>query len=137
MTYKKRLLASLLCVTSFNSLAQDTVEPDDEDTSYMVGLMGVSDNSIYVGGEDKTQLLPYLNIQWGDFFLEGPSLGYRLFEHDNMTMAISLDFAGLGQNDWDDSPLLQDMRTIDNAIMASVRNRYETEVGEIGNGIEV
>lgn len=139
MTYKKKTIALVLSVLSMSVLANDRNDYDDEHENegaeYMVGLMVATDNSIYVGGEDKSDIRPYFKADWGRYYIEGPSLGVRLFDDNDMEFSLALEFDGLGDDNRDDSVQLKDMKKFDSVIMTTLNYSYETELGEFGVGL--
>lgn len=132
MTFKKLLPLLVLGVCSFQILANEADYKDnDEDSNYMLGLMVASESSIYLGGDDKTQLRPFFQAEWGRYFLEGASLGVKLLEQDDMTFSAAIELDGIFQDDRGDSYELSDMESLDSVLMASLKYEYETDFGEL------
>ncbi|WP_297598760.1 MipA/OmpV family protein [uncultured Cetobacterium sp.] len=55
---------------------------------YGVGLgIGVSD-SVYKGADDESYPMPLLDINYGDLYIKGITLGYKLYQNDLMVTSI-------------------------------------------------
>ncbi len=138
MTCKQFLWGSVLSLLSISVFANDYDESEqgafgnDDDYQFSVGAMIGRDPSIYVGGKDQTQAFPFFTARWGNFFFQGPSLGYMLHETENWQLSTTLDLDGLGNNNRDDSPVLADMGDFDSVFLASVKLDYGTEWGQLG-----
>lgn len=133
MNVKTLGLATLFSTLSFSILANpSTGESAEEQSNTMIGLLGLSSNSIYVEGEDKTRLIPFFAGRWGNIYLEGASLGYILAETESSSFSTAIELDSAFVDERDDSPALADMRELDSAFSASLNYQYEFDYGELG-----
>lgn len=123
------LLPALSCSVAAN---QANGQPPEQQSNTMLGLLGLSSNSIYLEGEDKTRLIPFFAGRWGNVYLEGASLGYILAESQRSTFSASIELDSAFVDERDDSPALADMRELDSAFSAALSYQYEFEHGELG-----
>lgn len=123
-------LPALIAVGLFanTSLAADS--DSDNEFNYAIGALAFTYSSPYIGGEQQTQLFPYLEFNYGPIFFEGGSLGSHLYGGDNwgIAAAVSLDF--MGDTERGDSRQLSDMEELDHVINGSLIVFYETDWGE-------
>lgn len=133
MNYLNRVLVTVLALGSTSVYATDKqLQGGEEAGNMVVGALVASSKSIYVGGEDKTRLLPFISGEWGAVYLQGASLGYKWAESKQATLSTSLELDGLFSQDRDDSPELQDMKEVGNVFMAALNYDYRTDFGEFG-----
>lgn len=71
----KSYYAGLLSIACTLSAVANT-----EPTPLVVGIVGSWVNSPYQGDKNRVYTLPYLNYQYGDFFVEGDKAGYRVWD---------------------------------------------------------
>jgi len=131
MTNKKFLLIPLVSFLSPNVYAEQPQDDhEEEQNSFMMGIFVGKDKSIYVGGEDKTRVNPYLSGEWGNIYLQGPALGYKLYDQGDLTISTEIELDGIFNDDRDNSAELSDMTSLDSVFMVGVNTSYETDYGE-------
>ncbi|WP_432205152.1 MipA/OmpV family protein [Cetobacterium somerae] len=79
----KKILMGLLAVTlSVTAMAENKVG---------IGAgVGVSD-SIYKGADDKAYPMPLLDINYGDFYVKGITVGYQFYKDDAFAASLFVD----------------------------------------------
>ncbi|MGL4653945.1 MipA/OmpV family protein [Cetobacterium sp.] len=79
----KKILLGLLALTmSATLLAED---------KFGIGVgMGLSD-SMYKGAEDKSYPMPLLDINYGDFYVKGVTVGYQFYKDDAFAASLFLN----------------------------------------------
>ncbi|MGL4629479.1 MipA/OmpV family protein [Cetobacterium sp.] len=79
----KKILLGLLALTmSATMFAED---------KFGIGAgMGLSD-SMYKGAEDKAYPMPLLDINYGDFYVKGVTVGYEFYKDDAFAASLFLD----------------------------------------------
>ena len=130
MNKRTLLLTTLMASLSMTAQAQQYDRDDDDDSESMIGLMYGNEKSIYVGGKDQSQLMPWISARWGNLYLEGPSLGYDFYRSQNYTASAFIELDGIFDENRDDSPDLADMGKFDSVVMAGLKIEYESEWGE-------
>ncbi len=128
MNYKV-LALTVVTGLAFNSATTQAQEQDDSTT---LGLFFGSENSIYVGGEDRTRVLPFFSGQWGDVYFRGASLGYNLASSERAKLSMSIELDGAFNDDRDDSSELADMESLDSVLLGSLNYQYMSDFGEFG-----
>lgn len=102
------------------------------ENKYGVGLgLGVSD-SIYKGADDRSYPMPLLDINYGDLYIKGITVGYNLYQNDALTTSIFVDpLAGFAV---DGADLARGYDNIDDRkfqTMAGLRVDYKTGLYDI------
>ena len=108
-------------------------DDDDHDGSRFRLVAGASvsvEQSPYVGGNDSVEVLPWLFVQMGRFYLRGPALGVYLYGGDGVSVSagISLDLADTNRGD---SPELADIAKLDDVLLGEIEVSYEAGWGEL------
>ncbi|MBB6522662.1 MipA/OmpV family protein [Pseudoteredinibacter isoporae] len=130
MRFYQFLTAACLSAIALGASAQDN-DHDDEGGEFALGIIAANDKSIYVGGKDEVQPFPFIQARWGNFYFEGPSLGYVLYEDNAWTLTSSLSLDGIGDSDRDNSRLLADMPKFDSVVMGEIGISHEAVWGEL------
>lgn len=134
MPIKPSIALLLLCALSSQLYADDHEEDerdDDDDNGHVsLGLLVGSGQSLYVGGEEKVEVFPFVRAEWGRWSLEGPGIGYTLYESAHWRVATALEM-NLGSSDRDASPQLSDMNTLDDVVRLGLSAGYEADWGEV------
>jgi len=105
------------------------VQAETEESELMLGL-GVSvEDSIYKGVGKETDVLPLFAYEKGNFFIQGPSLGYHLFETENVQISALAEYRMDGY-DAKDSADLTGMADRKGAFELGVSAAYENHWGE-------
>ena len=99
-----------------------------------IGLGAGFGQSIYQGIDSQTDVLPMLELSYGNFFFEGLEAGYLLAEEDNYSLAISVAGDSL-DGERTDSNALKDMGDVDSGINLKLSGEFFTEYGLLGASI--
>lgn len=99
------------------------------DTLYL-GLYVSNESAIYEGTERETDVYPYILYDNGDFYVQGKSLGYRIYKGD-FRVAAQMDI-DIGEGyDPEDSDYLSDMDELDLPVSLGVVIEKELSLAEI------
>lgn len=127
--FRTSLGVSALALSSISGNAQAN---DELHVGLGVGV-GVS-QSIYKGIDTETDALPMLNVEYGNFYLEGLEAGYDFLESDNYRVSIAV--AGDSLNgERTDSNQLADMGDVDSGVNLKVSGEMFTDFGLLGASI--
>lgn len=88
-----------------------------------IGIGYAYSQNIYEGVSDKFQPFPLLNLNVGDFFLKGETVGYNAYKDENLSFAFVAQ-PQFGGYDADDSSELAGMTDKYYLINAGVQARY-------------
>ncbi|GAA6152273.1 MipA/OmpV family protein [Pseudoteredinibacter isoporae] len=130
MRFFQLLTAACLSGIILGASAQED-DYDDEGREFALGIMVANDQSLYVGGKDEVQPFPFIQARWGNFYFQGPSLGYVLYEDNAWSLTSSLSLEGIGDSDRDKSRLLSDMPDFDSVVMGEIGVSHEADWGEL------
>ena len=79
----KKILLGLLALTMSATLFAEN--------KFGIGAgIGLSD-SMYKGAEDKAYPMPLLDINYGDFYVKGVTVGYQFYQDDAFAASLFLD----------------------------------------------
>ena len=123
------LLIISLCANT--ALAQNLLQSEAKDSSFMIGLGVFSFDSLYVGGKSRTVPFPYLSYQGEHFFFDGGSMGLRYKVNDNLSLSTLITGDYLGDTDRGDSSQLSDMHELKDIVNAGFGVDYHYEYGGI------
>ncbi|WP_154223976.1 MipA/OmpV family protein [Marinicella rhabdoformis] len=117
-------LGLLLCTFYTPSFAEKA--PTHE---LSLGLAVARSQSIYVGGEDRTQAFPAIDYKYKKFYFQGGELGFQVVDskHWDLKIGIGADF--IGDKDRGDSPELKDMPGLGFPVSAGVEATYKSPIG--------
>ena len=126
------LNGALALLLSTGVFADDWDDNDDDGPGFLLAAgAGVwVEQSPYVGGDRRVEVLPLLFVQMGRFYLRGPTLGVYLYGGDALSVSagVSLDFADTRRGD---SPQLADMAELDDVLLGEIEVSYEADWGEL------
>ena len=124
------LIGALALLLSTDAFTDDREGGDDAGPPVYLAAGGKvsTERSLYLGGDDRVQILPLVIAESGPFYLRGPSFGLYVYGRDGLTVAtgVSLD---LSDTDRGDSPLLADMVELDRAVLGEVEVSYDADWG--------
>ena len=128
---QNRLLVGTLAMVLWVGAFADDREGDDDSgppAFLAAGAMASTERSLYLGGDDRVQVLPLVIAQIGPFYLRGPSFGLYVYARDGLTVAtgISID---LTDTDRGDSPRLADMAELDRPVFGEIAASYDADWG--------
>lgn len=134
MMLRKFVLLGLCIATVSNAtFANDRDDDDGDGDEYKYGLGAVvmAQASIFAGGKDEVEVYPWIQAEWGRFFVNGPSLGVLVQERDSWGVSVSIELDFTGDTDRGGSQQLSDMNDLNEAVLASIQLFYETDRGEM------
>ncbi|MCO4757816.1 MAG: MipA/OmpV family protein [Oceanospirillaceae bacterium] len=99
-----------------------------------LGLGAGFDQSIYQGIDSQTDVLPMLELSYGNFFFGGLEAGYLLAEEEHYSLSISVAGDEL-DGERTDSNVLKDMGDVDSGINLKLSGELFTEYGLLGASI--
>ncbi|PLY14213.1 MAG: hypothetical protein C0628_04475 [Sulfurimonas sp.] len=107
----------ILAIVSFLVILSATVLANT--ASSKAGVVLSHNTTIYKGTSSKEQIVPLIFANYKDFYIEGLSLGYKLFEGDYIKTSVELssDFLGYKHSDSIYLSTLEDKKSTLNAIL--------------------
>ena len=94
-----RTIMFLACLSPFSSHAQSA---DDAGSGWSIGIGVVSRGAVYEGESGRSIPFPLIGYEGKRFYLQGPSVGYRLIQNDSFTLKahVSASFNSIAADDF-------------------------------------
>ncbi|WKD29960.1 MipA/OmpV family protein [Halomonas sp. KG2] len=110
------LATAILATYSPWSFSQEQESAD----TFAIGLIAYTEPSLYVGGKDNADLLPYIEWESDNWFFRDYSLGSYLAGGDNWALSAAISYDAFGDVERGNSPELKDMKKLDDIYTAAV-----------------
>lgn len=80
----------------------DAVEVQQGNSSWDLGVGVAIRNSLYAGEHIRVQPFPFISHEWGSFYIQGPSVGYRFINDEQFSLNgyIAARLDGINKNDF-------------------------------------
>ncbi|OOF22609.1 hypothetical protein BZJ19_14345 [Salinivibrio proteolyticus] len=99
------------------------------DNYLTVGLVGYTEPSIYLGGENDQDIELVVEAQWEGIFYRNDTLGVYLAESDSWYVSAGVGDDVFGDHARGDSKTLKDMKSLDKVYTANLTTGWITSVG--------
>lgn len=126
----KKIIFSILALSlATTAMANDKVG---------VGLGAGVSNSIYKGADDNAYPVPLLDINYGNFYAKGITVGYTFFRGEDLSLSAYLDpMAGFGIDAEDMGAGYRNIDDRDTQAMVGLRADLNTGIADIRTGATV
>ena len=131
MNNRRLLAGTVVYLLATSALAG---EKGNNETAFALGAFVGSEQSLYVGGEDETEIRPLISAEWGRYFLRGPSVGMHLYRDRHWGFSASVGMANVEDTDRGDSAQLADMGDLDDVFAGRLGIEYENDWGTVEAG---
>lgn len=128
---QKFVLPGLCIATVCNATFANSGDDGGDEYKYGFGAVVMAQASIFTGGKNEFEVYPWIQAEWGRFFVNGPSLGFLLQERDNLGISVTIEFDFTEDADRGDSQQLSDMNDLNEAVLASIQLFYDIDRGEL------
>ncbi|MGB1236719.1 MAG: MipA/OmpV family protein [Pseudomonadales bacterium] len=123
-----KYLVPLALLASVGVATQVSAE-EESDSMFALGLGVSSEQSIYTGVKNETNAMPFFMYENGNFYVQGPELGYNYFSNDQITLGVAARYRMDGYAAGD-SAHLAGMKDRDGTAEVGLTASYETNAGE-------
>lgn len=113
------------------SIDASQIDGDTGSDKFAIGLTRSITSRNYEGIADQSATLPYISAHWGDFYIEGLSLGYNISSDEGLNWGVLAvpRFLGYGE---DSSTVLAGLGDTEYSYHGGVSANYQTGFGRFG-----
>lgn len=125
---------SLVLVAPVNaapvSIDASQIDGDTESQQFAIGLTRSITSRNYKGIADQSATLPYISASWGDFYIEGLNVGYKLSKSDELSWGLLAvpRFLGYGE---DNSTVLAGLDDTQYSYHGGISANYQGGFGRL------
>ena len=130
---RPHILAGVLATLVSTGVHSDNHDDDDRGDPQIrvyAGALASTEQSPYLGGDNRDRFLPQLFVQWGRFYVRGPAAGVYVYGGDGwfVSTGVVLD---LEDTERGDSSQLADMIDLDLVLLGEIVVSREADWGEL------
>lgn len=131
---RSNILSSAMLTACLATISTPLLAAEGKDNKFSLGLGAVTSQSIYAGMDDQTDLVPLINLEYGQFYMREMEAGYQVIENRNFKIYTAVAGDTLtGKRE--DSSRLKDMGDVDSGVNLKLGGELYTSFGILGSSI--